>query len=85
MKLVNIGFGNMINANRLITIVSPESAPELPELPAEPHAVNKSIRITSVIVRIIFLFFIFLFLSFFSPIYLTSTMMEAKSKVAGKS
>ena len=27
MKLVNIGFGNMINANRLITIVSPESAP----------------------------------------------------------
>lgn len=27
MKLVNIGFGNMISANRLITIVSPESAP----------------------------------------------------------
>ena len=27
MKLINIGFGNMINANRLITIVSPESAP----------------------------------------------------------
>ena len=27
MRLVNIGFGNMINANRLITIVSPESAP----------------------------------------------------------
>ena len=27
MKLVNIGFGNMINANRLISVVSPESAP----------------------------------------------------------
>ncbi len=27
MKLVNIGFGNMINANRLIAVVSPESAP----------------------------------------------------------
>ena len=27
MKLINIGFGNMINANRLITVVSPESAP----------------------------------------------------------
>lgn len=27
MKLVNIGFGNMINASRVIAIVSPESAP----------------------------------------------------------
>ena len=27
MKLVNIGFGNMISANRMISIVSPESAP----------------------------------------------------------
>lgn len=27
MQLINIGFGNMINANRLITLVSPESAP----------------------------------------------------------
>lgn len=27
MKLVNIGFGNLINANRVISIVSPESAP----------------------------------------------------------
>lgn len=27
MKLVNIGFGNMINAQRVIAIVSPESAP----------------------------------------------------------
>ncbi len=27
MKLVNIGFGNMINSSRLVSIVSPESAP----------------------------------------------------------
>lgn len=27
MKLVNIGFGNMVNSARIITIVSPESAP----------------------------------------------------------
>ena len=27
MKLINIGFGNMVSANRLVTIVSPESAP----------------------------------------------------------
>ncbi len=27
MKLVNIGFGNMVAANRMIAIVSPESAP----------------------------------------------------------
>ncbi len=27
MKLVNIGFGNMVSASRLIAIVSPESAP----------------------------------------------------------
>ena len=27
MKLINIGFGNMISSSRLITIVSPESAP----------------------------------------------------------
>ena len=27
MKLINIGFGNMVAANRLIAIVSPESAP----------------------------------------------------------
>ncbi len=27
MKLVNIGFGNMINPARLITVVSPDSAP----------------------------------------------------------
>ena len=27
MKLVNIGFGNMVSASRLVAIVSPESAP----------------------------------------------------------
>lgn len=27
MKLINIGFGNMISSSRVISIVSPESAP----------------------------------------------------------
>ncbi len=27
MKLINIGFGNMVSASRLITVVSPDSAP----------------------------------------------------------
>ena len=27
MKLINIGFGNMVSANRLVAIVSPETAP----------------------------------------------------------
>ena len=27
MKLINIGFGNMVSADRIISIVSPESAP----------------------------------------------------------
>lgn len=27
MKLVNIGFGNLINADRVVSIISPESAP----------------------------------------------------------
>lgn len=27
MKLINVGFGNMVSANRLIAIVSPDSAP----------------------------------------------------------
>ncbi len=26
-KLINIGFGNIVSANRIVTIVSPESAP----------------------------------------------------------
>lgn len=27
MKLVNVGFGNLVNADRIIAVVSPESAP----------------------------------------------------------
>ncbi len=27
MKLVNIGFGNMVSSDRVLTVVSPESAP----------------------------------------------------------
>lgn len=27
MKLVNIGFGNLVNADRVVAVVSPESAP----------------------------------------------------------
>ena len=27
MKLINIGFGNIVSANRMIAIVSPDSAP----------------------------------------------------------
>lgn len=27
IKLINIGFGNIVSANRIITVVSPESAP----------------------------------------------------------
>ena len=27
MKLINIGFGNMVSANKLVAIVSPDSAP----------------------------------------------------------
>jgi len=27
MKLINIGFGNMVSAHRIIAIISPESAP----------------------------------------------------------
>ena len=27
MRLINIGFGNMVSVNRIVAIVSPESAP----------------------------------------------------------
>lgn len=27
MKLINIGFGNMVSASRIVAVVSPESAP----------------------------------------------------------
>ena len=36
MRLINIGFGNMVSASRLIAIVSPESAPiKREEIPGE--------------------------------------------------
>ena len=30
MKLINIGFGNMVNADRVIAVISPDSAPVKP-------------------------------------------------------
>lgn len=27
MKLINIGFGNMVNSSRVVAVISPESAP----------------------------------------------------------
>lgn len=27
MKLINIGFGNLVNSNRIVAVVSPDSAP----------------------------------------------------------
>ena len=27
MKLINIGFGNMVNAQRVVAVISPDSAP----------------------------------------------------------
>lgn len=27
MKLINIGFGNVVSANRMVSVISPESAP----------------------------------------------------------
>ena len=27
MKLINIGFGNIVSANRMVAVISPESAP----------------------------------------------------------
>ena len=36
MKLINIGFGNMVSANRLVAIVSPESAPHQADYPGRP-------------------------------------------------
>ena len=32
MKLINIGFGNLVAANRLLAVVSPDSAPIKPSL-----------------------------------------------------
>ena len=35
MKLMNIGFGNMISAQRLLAVVSPDAAPTVPA-PVKP-------------------------------------------------
>lgn len=32
MKLINVGFGNAVNADRVIAVVSTDSAPSLSEL-----------------------------------------------------
>ena len=38
MKLINIGFGNMVSANRLVAIVSPEIRPYQTNHPRCPGA-----------------------------------------------
>ena len=51
MELVNIGFGNLIAAGRLIAVVSPDSAPikrliqETRALPAEKLAPRLGVRL----------------------------------------
>jgi regulator of extracellular matrix RemA (YlzA/DUF370 family) len=45
MKLINIGFGNMISATRIISIVSPESAP-IKRMVSEAKAKGKLIDAT---------------------------------------
>ncbi len=38
IKLINIGFGNIISSNRIVAIVSPESAPIKRRNVWPPHA-----------------------------------------------
>lgn len=45
MKLINIGFGNMVNANRMIGVVSPDSAP-IKRLISEAKAAGRLIDAT---------------------------------------
>ena len=45
IKLVNIGFGNIVSANRIISIVSPESAP-IKRIIQEARGRNKLIDAT---------------------------------------
>ncbi len=45
MNLVNIGFGNLVNADRVIAIVSPESAP-IKKIVRESKANNSLIDAT---------------------------------------
>ena len=35
MKLINIGFGNMVSAGRVVAVVSPDSAPVSGSHPAQ--------------------------------------------------
>ena len=46
MKLINIGFGNMVSANRLIAIVSPESAPIKRIIPDSRDRRTRAVLIT---------------------------------------
>ncbi len=45
MKLVNVGFGNTVAADRVITVASPESAP-IKRIIAEAKDENRAIDIT---------------------------------------
>ena len=38
MKLINIGFGNLVSAGRVVAVVSPDSAPVLSALTPETVA-----------------------------------------------
>ena len=46
MKLINIGFGNMVSADRLVAIVSPESAPikRIIRSERQRHAYRRNLR-----------------------------------------
>ena len=33
MKLINIGFGNLVSADRLVAVVGPDTAPNKPQVP----------------------------------------------------
>ena len=46
MKLVNIGYGNMINSSRIVAVVSPDAAP-IKRLVQDTRAVGKLIDASS--------------------------------------
>ncbi len=45
IKLVNIGYGNLVSANRIIAVVSPESAP-IKRIVQDAKSRNTSIDVT---------------------------------------
>lgn len=45
MKLINIGFGNMVNAERVVALVSPDSSP-IKRLIADSRTAGKLIDVT---------------------------------------